>query len=73
MCSMATSYSKRVFYSILVFSVFAYLGPLLGAQRATLHTTLLDKNFEEISENHLDNTYYASFCGDSRSLNKVSP
>ena len=44
--------------SIVVFSVFAYLGPLGRLQWATLYTTLLEENFEEMSEIHWGNMFY---------------
>jgi len=59
--------------SILFFAVYAYLGPLGWLQWTRLHTTLLEENFEEMSENHWGNMFHPYFCTDSSSLVKVSP
>ena len=49
---------------ILVFSVFAYLGPLGRLHRTRLQKTLLEEYLDEMSENHLENMYYVYFFTD---------
>ena len=59
--------------SILVFSVFAYLGLLGRLQWATLHTVFLEGNFEKMCGIHWENMCSLYFCTDSSSLVNVSP